>query len=66
MTKMMMMMMAMMAKGIVAQLEGGSQLGARCYSWGPIMLMIKMIIMMSMIMMMIVIKMIKMTTMMID
>ena len=63
----MMMMMAMMAKGIVAQLEGGSQLEARCYSWGPIMLMIKMIIMMSMIMMMmIVIKMIKMTTMMID
>ena len=48
MTMAMIMMMMVMSKGIVAQLEEGSlvvQLAARCYSWGLIMLRIKMITM---------------------
>ena len=49
MTMAMIKMMMVMSKGIVAQLEEGSlvvQLAARCYSWGLIMLRIKMIVIM--------------------
>ena len=64
MTMAMIKMMMVMSKGIVAQLEEGSlvvQLAARCYSWGLIMLRIKMIVIITMflikIIMMLLIKM---------